>query len=1456
MSPPDESARLAAIIENMAEGLIELDASWRVACVNRLAEQFLNQSRQALLGQPLEAAFAPAAAAVLRQQGERAITLQQAVVLADVLLQGQILSARLVPAPEGVLIYLRAEPQRLPQASLTPGVQEAFLLDGRAAGQGGMSQTSISQSQNRVRTDLAQLINLRTAELFQANQKLQREVAERRQVEATLQHEQDFLKAILDNVKAGIVACDAQGILTIFNRAAQEFHGLLEQPLPPEQWADYYDLYQPDGKTPMRQEEIPLFRALQGQTVHNQEMMIVPKQGTPRILLANGKALTTADGETLGAVVVMHDITERKHMENALRQSQARLASIFQTMPDGVIILDTAGQITTANDAAEAILRLTHSDITERSYNDISWDITTPDGDPFPEQDLPFVQVMRTGKPIYGVEHAITHRDGGRTILSINASPLFDTTGEITSVIAVLSDITERVKAQAEHQQAEDALRESEDRYRSVIEAAAEGIVLQHADGSIFTCNDSAERILGLTAEQMMGRTSLDPRWCAIYEDGSPFPGELHPAMVTLRTGEPQSNVIMGIRKPDGTLTWISINTRPIFTAKVNSQRRSPGEPELPFAVVVSFFEITDRMQVEQERVHLAQEQVARSVAEFAQERSAFLAEVSSVLGSSLDYEQTLQSVANLAVPYFADWCSVDLLNEDRSISRVAVAHSDPEKVKFGWELARRYPRRLDDGYGISKVMQTGQSEIAIEIPDELLAASIPDPEYLATLRQVGLKSCIMAPLKARDRVLGSISFVFTESDRRYSQTDLGMAEDLARRAAIAIDNARLFQQTQLARQAAETAAKRTARLQGVTAALSEPLTSSQVATVIVEQSLAALDATAALVALVTEAGDELEIVEAVGYEPELVQSWQRFSLETDVPLANSVRTGQPAWTETLRERIAQYPHLVEVYARYDFQSWMSLPLIAEGKALGGMLLSFREYTYLNQDDKDFVLALTSQCAQAIFRAQLYEAERRARSEAEQANRIKDEFLAVLSHELRSPLNPILGWARLLRQGRLDAAKTSQAIETIERNAKLQVQLIEDLLDVSRIIQGKLSLVTGPVDLAATVEAALETVQLAAEAKSITIRCEGLSRSSTNFAFGEAGAFGGGDSSYRPSTAALVVLGDSARLQQVIWNLLSNAVKFTPEGGQVDVRLEQVETWESNGSGEGERREARMNSSLLAPPEIPYRDETGSTDLPPVIPSPSLTDNPVQHSLHPPQPFKQASSAPHHLAYAQITVSDTGKGITPDFLPHVFDTFRQADSTTTRTFGGLGLGLAIVRQLVELHGGTVQVSSPGEGQGATFIVRLPLRRPHPNLSRPELGPTPSAPMALPLANLRVLLVDDEVDTRDVVAFTLEQAGATVVAVASVEEALAALQQPLDLVISDIGMPERDGYQFIRQVRSQSVHQGRQIPAIALTAYASESDRQQALAAGFQQHLSKPIEPDRLVAAITQLLGRT
>jgi signal transduction histidine kinase/CheY-like chemotaxis protein len=444
-------------------------------------------------------------------------------------------------------------------------------------------------------------------------------------------------------------------------------------------------------------------------------------------------------------------------------------------------------------------------------------------------------------------------------------------------------------------------------------------------------------------------------------------------------------------------------------------------------------------------------------------------------------------------------------------------------------------------------------------------------------------------------------------------------------------------------------------------------------------------------------------------------------------------------------------------------------PILLGQEVLGVLEFFSREIREPDEELFKMMMSLGGQIGQFTKRrraeeerADLLERERTARTDAEKANRLKDEFLATVSHELRTPLNAVIGWSRMLRSGRLDPESAHHALEVIERNACAQKQIIEDILDVSRVITGKLQLTLGPVDLVAIVDAALDAVRPALEAKGIKIE--------TII-----------DADLR------IVSGDADRLQQVVWNLLSNAAKFTPSGGKVEVRMS------------------------------------------------------------------------HNSTHVQIEVSDTGPGIDPDFLPHVFERFRQADGSTTRTHGGLGLGLAIVRHLVELHGGVITADNRSDGPGAIFSVKL--RLPSGELRSETLAGAlamfeEAEVEPVSLAGLGILVVDDESDTLDLVTMELTQHGARATGANSAAEALEKLEQlEFDVLISDIAMPGMDGYGLIRQVRKQEAGTDRRIPAVALTAYASVQDRMRAILAGYNTHVAKPVEANELVTVVAGLAGR-
>ncbi len=453
-------------------------------------------------------------------------------------------------------------------------------------------------------------------------------------------------------------------------------------------------------------------------------------------------------------------------------------------------------------------------------------------------------------------------------------------------------------------------------------------------------------------------------------------------------------------------------------------------------------------------------------------------------------------------------------------------------------------------------------------------------------------------------------------------------------------------------------------------------------------------------------------------------------------------------------------PQIDETSFRFMQQSARIAPLIEHENIVGTITII---------DDVTERIAREEQLVRLLGR------EKAARKEAEAANRSKDEFLATVSHELRTPLNAIAGWVQIMRSKKLNPESYAHGLEIIDRNVKVQTKIIEDILDVSRIISGKLNVTVVPVNLVPVIESALDAMRLAAEARSIRL-----------------------ESSLDPDTC--LVSGDPNRLQQIVWNLVSNAIKFTPKDGTVRVRLSRVDSM------------------------------------------------------------------------VEIAVSDTGSGISAEFLPFVFDRFRQADSTSTRQHSGLGLGLAIVRHLVEIHGGTVHAASPGEGHGATFIVRLPLipsiatDAPAPQTSESVLSPeqdvhssgknkTTLAPESV-LRGVRVLIIDDEQDAREMLEAILAQHGAEVRVSGSTDEALKIFDQWVpEILVSDIGMPYEDGYSLIDRVRAREPDRGGNIPAIALTGYARPEDRLRLLSSGYQDYLSKPVEMRSLIDAVANLVGR-
>lgn len=650
------------------------------------------------------------------------------------------------------------------------------------------------------------------------------------------------------------------------------------------------------------------------------------------------------------------------------------------------------------------------------------------------------------------------------------------------------------------------------------------------------------------------------------------------------------------------------------------------------------------------------------------------------------------------------------------------------------------------------------------------------------TLNATPYQAVVAVPLVIGSRVVAVVQHEFARP-RSFSTDDRNYLFVLGPRAAQALDRTWQYESAQRARAEAETMraradeelethqqtevalrasearfrtlAARTNRLHELTSALSEAVTVEAVAEAVVRQGKIAAGATSGEVALLVESSTAFEIVHSdVGGE----HAWRgdRVKAETGLCATHVIETRQPVFIGSFAEWQQRYWRSASIAADGGYVSSATLPLFASGQPIGVLAFHFTAPVKFDEEYQALLVSIAQHCAQALDRARLYESAQRARTEAEAANRLKDEFVSIVSHDLRTPLNAMLGWTALLQKGTLAPSITARALQSIHDNATRQAKLIDDLLDFSRITGGRMALDRDEIDLRDLLRNVIESMVPATAAKRIELQ----------FA----------------AVPDAIVLGDIRRLEQVFFNLIGNAVKFTDDGGQIEVSI-------------------------------------GCSD-----------------------------------GLVEVRVADTGIGIEPEFVPHVFDRFRQADSTTTRLHGGVGLGLSIARQLVEAHQGTISVESEGKGRGATFIVRLPVASGRVQVTpEPTAPPEPKIPGAVRLDGIRVLVVDDESDSREVMAHALEDCGATVSVAENARQAMEILEESeMDVLLADIAMPEEDGYALIRRIRSSPAGRIAAIPAAAVTAHARDDERRRALAAGFHFHLAKPFEPGQLTRAVQAL----
>ncbi|HEX5099583.1 MAG TPA: PAS domain S-box protein [Polyangiaceae bacterium] len=989
---------------------------------------------------------------------------------------------------------------------------------------------------------------------------MRREFATPRVAEEELRKAEERFHHLVDAVTDyAIFLLDAEGRVATWNAGARRAKGYTEDEIIGQHFSVFYPAEDRAAGKPER-----ILDTVRSEGHYDEEGWRVRKDGSQFWASVTITALRDETGKVTGFAKVTRDLTDRKRIEEALRSSEERFRLLVDGVEDyAIYMLDPEGNVTTWNKGAGRMTGYGAEEIVGRSFARF-----------FPPEDV------EAGKPARELATALrdgrnedegwrVRKDGSHFWANATLTALRGSHGEHLGFAKVTRDLTARREAEERERQlerehaaraaaelGERKVRESEERYRAlserleiVFENVADCILAEDREGHIVFANSAAASMFGYESMQ----TLLDSQPGELYagidlldELGARVPADRRPSARVL-AGQRTMSGTFEMRAKHGDLDrWVYV--------RAGSVLGSDGEPELAISI---WHDVSlERLQERQEK---------------------YLAQATAALGTSLDRRETLANLAQSLVPGLADWCSIHVVEGDEARC-MAVAHTDPRKGKLLESFYTKFPEQRSERSLKWRVIRSGESEVFNDIGEEVLSRITEEPERRAIAREVGIRSLLVAPIHHRTRVVGAICFVNAESNRVYDFSHAALAEELGRRAGVALENAELYADAQ-----------RAVRL------------------------------------------------------------------------------------------------------------------------------------------------------------------------AEHASRAQDEFLATVSHELRTPLSAILGWSQVLRD-RVNDPTLKKPLEVIHRNALAQVRIIDDILEVSRIITGKFRIDPKPADLLAITRDAVEAVRPSANAKQIEI----LFHSTTD---------------YR------LLLADPDRLQQAIWNLLSNAVKFTSAGGKIEVR------------------ESQVGSNVV------------------------------------------------------LSVTDTGAGIAPDVLSHVFDRFWQADSSTTRRVGGLGLGLALVRHIIELHGGAVEAASEGPGKGSTFTLRLPVEpvlQPKPDTEPPTM-PEPQAAIAGMLTGLRILVVDDEEDARDLIGTVLREAGAVVETSHSAAEGLATFRRfRPDVLVSDIGMAGEDGFSLVRRVRALGASEGGNVPALALTAFARAEDDAQALAAGFTKHVGKPVKPDLLVATLREV----
>jgi PAS domain S-box-containing protein len=1346
------------------------------------------------------------------------------------------------------------------------------------------------------------------------------DVTARKQAEEALQASEERYRELFENANDVVYTLDLAGNLTSLNKAGERIIGytreqLLNQPIAKLVMPEYLETM------------IQMFdRKLAGEKITTYELEIITKDNRLLTLEVNSR-LIYKEGKPIGAQGIARDISDRKQVEQALRESESRLRSLVDSNLIGIIFATFSGNIIEANNEWLRILGYTQEEVLSGKVNFL--DITPPEYQQLDQQAMEEMKRTGTHTPF---EKEYIRKDGSRVPVLVGTAYLG---GDNDLGVGFMLDLTERKQAEENLRQLSNQVQEQANTLNAILSASVDHIYIVDRVGRYKYVSAGGAEAVGLKPIDFVGKTwrdlglpadtmqAFDAQREKVISTGEPLTTE---TSFSTPIGLRYYEYIVAPFYQERNIEGIVVISRDTTDRK--QAEKAMRESEVRFRTLVEQSPLSmqivspDGLTLQVNRAWeelwgltlddlpeynlLEDEQlVAKGIMPYI--KQGFAGEAAMIPAIAYDPNESLPDRSIHQEPQrWVRGFIYPVKDEDENIREMVLIHEDitpriraEEAVRFSEAKFRRLAESniigvitvdiggsmIEANDAFLQMIGYTQEELAagnIDWQDLTPAEHLPqDRVAIEQLKQTGVctpfekeyirKDGSRVPVFLGGALLeGSqsttICFVLDLSDRKQAEKALKESEERFR---LLAEKVRVIpweadpitgRFTYVGPQAVEILGYPVEdwysdnfwfqhihpqdRDWAINYCLDcsatldnyefeyRMLTSDgrivwlyDIVNVVRGENQPQL-----LRGLMIDINERKQAEEALQETNHTLQALIQacplgitvYNFDGEVKLWNPAAERIFGWSE--QEALGHFLPTVPEDKRDEFL--FSLNSVRQGQALtgvegrrqrkDGLPIDVALWAAPLRDAKDntscmSIIADISERKQLEEeRAQLLASEQAARADAEAANRMKDEFLATLSHELRTPLNSMLGWTQLLRTRKFDQKTADRALETIDRNTKSLAQLIEDVLDVSRIITGKLRLNVRPVELVPAIEAAIDTLQPAAEAKKI--RLESVLDRSTG-----------------------KILGDSNRLQQVVWNLLSNAVKFTPKGGRVEVQLLEVKSIENS--------QLTQNSVRAG-----LADESGFL---------------TEQSLNITPPTTQNS-------YVQIRVSDTGKGIPANFLPYVFERFRQADGSITRTYGGLGLGLAIVRYLVELHGGTVHALSEGEGQGATFVVNLPLIE--KSRGRIEAGvqgekiteetslassaSPASQAQETPLSGLRVLVVDDEADTRELLITILEQYGAEVTASASASEALEALQRfKPNVLVSDIGMPEVDGYTLIRKIRTLDADQGGQIPAVALTAYARAEERNQALLAGFQLHVPKPVDPAELAIVVANLAGK-